>query len=403
MPEDTTAQQVTDTTVPKIEASTPVIKPQVPIVEIADASTQAPALKKNNLRFFSLILVILIVIGAIFAGVYLLLSFNNSVVKKGTTSRLIRIGLSLDTLKELRWSQDRDLITKRAQELGATVVTLVANSDDNTQVSQIENLIAQKVDVLIVVAHGAKALSEVVDKAHKAGIKVIAYDRMILNSNVDLYISFDSTRVGSVSAQYVMAAVPKTVSVPNVAFIGGSDTDNNAFLVKQGAMGILDLLIKTGKAKLVFDQFTPNWDPDIAYKNLNQYLNTGNKVDAVIASNDGTAMGAIQALTEHKLTGKVPVSGQDAELAAVKRVISGTQTVTLYKSLRLEAYSAAENAVAFANGKAIHAVAVTNNGKIDVPSILINPVPVTKDNIKETVIKDGFYTLNEVYGSSISP
>jgi D-xylose transport system substrate-binding protein len=357
-----------------------------------------------------LLIVPVIIVVAILALVgYILVS--NNVIKlalpgqgaAATPAPTMRIGLSMDTLKELRWSKDRDLMTQRAGELGASVIPLVADGDDKTQISQIENLISQKVDVLIVIAHNAKALSGVVDEAHKAGIKVIAYDRMILDSDLDLYISFDSIKVGADSAQYVMAAVPKTVTVANVAFIGGSPTDNNATLVKQGAMSVLDPLIKSGKVKLVYDQFTTNWDPDIAYKNFNQFLNGGGKVDAVVASNDGTAMGAIQALTEHGLAGKVPVSGQDAELAAVKRLMAGTQTITLYKPLKALAYSAAENAVAIVKGKALTTNSKVNNGKIDVPSVLIDPVPVTKDNIKDTVVKDGFYTSSDVYGSPSSP
>ncbi len=318
--------------------------------------------------------------------------------QKSQPGKLIRIGLSMDTLKELRWAKDRDLMTQKAQELGATVIPLIADGDDKTQISQIENLITQKVDVIIVIAHNAKALSDVVNKAHNEGIKVIAYDRMITDSHLDMYISFDSSQVGNYSAQYVMNAVPKSVSVANVAFVGGSETDNNAFLVQKGAMSVLDPLVASKKAKLVYQQFTKDWNPDEAYKNLIKFLDAGGKIDAVVASNDGTAFGAIEALKAHGMAGKVPVSGQDAELAAVKRLIDGTQTVTLYKPIRLLADSAIESAVALAEGKIPTTNGTLNNGKIDVPSYLIDPIPVTKDNIKDTVIKDGFYTSQDVYG-----
>src|SRR3989344_3484080 len=312
----------------------------------------------------------------------------------------VRIGLSMDALKELRWVKDRDLMTEKAKVFGASVVTLVADGDDKTQISQIQNFITQKVDAIIIVAHNGKALSKVVAEAKAAGIKVIAYDRMIMDADLDMYISFDSEKVGMYAAQYVLAAVPKSVTMPKVAFIGGAETDNNAFLVKQGAMSVLDPLIKNGQAKLVLSKFTKDWNPDIAYSNLKNYLAGGGKVDAVVASNDGTAFGSIQALKEYGLDGRVPVSGQDAELAAIKRLVQGTQTVSSYKPIRLLAEKAVEVAIDLAAGKTPVTTGTLNNGQIDVPSFLIDPVPVIKSNIEDTVIKDGFYTTQEVFGSS---
>jgi ABC-type xylose transport system substrate-binding protein len=164
-------------------------------------------------------------------------------------------------------------------------------------------------------------------------------------------------------------------------------------------MSVLDPLVKAGKAKLAFDQYTPNWDAQTAYENLKAFLDKGGKVDAAVVSNDGMATGVTQALKEHGLAGKVPVSGQDAELTAIKRLIDGTQTITLYKPITTEAERAVEGAIDLANGKAPQTTGVMNNGKIDVPAFLINPVPVTKDTIKETVIKDGFYSAEDVYGN----
>ena len=388
---------------------------QNPVENVAQApvSQQAPnpepvlpsepptvSLKKSQKPLFIVIGVVLLVL-AVFGAFYYYINGNVSQKTKekmASPSNVIHIGLSLDTLQEARWIKDRDLMTQKAQSLGASVVTLVANSDDNTQIAQIQNLISQKVNVIIIVAHNSKALSGVIAQAHKAGIKVIAYDRLILNSDLDLYISFDSVKVGQYSAEYVMAAVSKTVAVPNVVFIGGSSTDNNAILVRNGAMGVLDPMIKEGRAKLVFDKFTPDWSPEIAYKNLKAYLDAGGKVDAVVASNDGTAGGAILALKEHNLSGKVPVSGQDAELAAVKRLTEGTQTITLYKPITLLANKAIESAINMANGKTPETNSVMNNNKLDVPSFLINPIPVTKATIKDTLVKDGFYSTKDIYG-----
>jgi D-xylose transport system substrate-binding protein len=357
--------------------------------------------EKTHGKPFAIVLVVLLAVILVAVGVFYFLNKNSSQKSSvpTTPTKVIHIGLSLDTLAEARWAKDRDLMTQDAQAKGASVVTLVANNDDNTQIAQIQNFIAQKMDVIIIIAHNAQALSDVIDQAHKAGIKIIAYDRMILNSNPDLYVSFDSVKVGEFAAQYVMAAVSRTVAVPNVVFIGGSPTDHNATLVRDGAMSVLDPLVKAGKAKLVFDQYTDDWNPTIAYGNLEVLLNKGEKVDAIVSSNDGMATGVVKALAERGLAGKVPVSGQDADLTAVKRLVDGTQAVTLYKPIASEAERAIEGAIDLATGKTPQTNGVMSNGKIDVPSYLINPIPVTKDTIKTTVIKDGFYSSKDVYGN----
>lgn len=343
---------------------------------------------------FGLLAVLLFVSAVAF---YMSRNENAEVVKKETSGKLIRIGLSLDTLKELRWQKDRDLMQERAAEFGAVLDVLVAEEDDATQKTQIENFISQKVDVIIVVAHNSIALLPVIEEAHAAGIQVIAYDRMINGSSIDAYISFDSEKVGKYAAQYVMDAVPADISPVKVAYVGGAETDNNALLVKKGALSVLDPLVASGKAKLVFDQATPDWKPDLAYKNLKAFLDAGGIVDAVVAANDGTAFGAIRALKEHGLAGKVPVSGQDAELPAVRRLVEGTQTVTSYKPIRALAYQAIDTAIAMGKGKDFPTNASINNGMKDVASFLIDPIPVTKDNIKETVVKDNYHSLQDIY------
>lgn len=319
------------------------------------------------------------------------------VSKTMAPEKTVRIGLSLDTLKELRWQKDRDLMQAEAKKLGATLDTVVSEEDDATQINQIESFISQKMDVIVVVAHNAAALVPVITEARAAGIKVIAYDRMITGADVDAYISFDSEKVGQYAAQYVMQAVPKEKNPVRVAYVGGSETDNNALLVRKGAMSVLDPLIANQTATLVFDQPTTDWKPDQAYRNLKAFLDAGNTVDAVVAANDGTAFGAIQALKEHGLAGTVPVSGQDAELPAIRRIVEGTQTISSYKPIRLLARQAMNAAVSLVNTGTFETNASISNGKNDVPSFLIDPIPVTKDNIKETVVKDGYHSLKDIY------
>ena len=375
---------------PLPESSSGTIPPMPPV--------ESPKSKKKLVAVALIVIILLAVIGG---GLWW---HSHKPTKtpssQGNTTPTIRIGLSLDTLKELRWAQDRDFMTQHAQANSASVTTFVADSNDQTQISQIENLIAQRVNVLIIVPHDANAVAPTIAEAHKAGIKVIAYDRLILNSDVDMYVSFDSTKVGQSEALNVMNAVPKTVAVPNVMLVGGSPTDNNALLVHTGVMSVLQPLVTAGKAKVVFDQYTANWDPDIAYANVKQYLDGGGKVDAIVAANDGMASGVVKALQEKGLAGKIPVSGQDAELPAVQRLVAGTQTVTVYKPIKALAYEAVDIALAFAKGQVPTTTGTINNGQKDVLAYLLNPVAVTKDNVQSTVIKDGFLSSKDVYGSN---
>jgi D-xylose transport system substrate-binding protein len=313
--------------------------------------------------------------------------------KEANKNLNLRIGFSLGDLREERWQKDRDLFVAAAEKQGAYVQVTSANSDADLQNSQIENLISQGVNVLVVVPYDAQKIASTIELAHKSKIKVIAYDRLIKNSDVDYYVTFDNTRVGEMEAQ----AVTAIKNTGNFAYIGGAPTDNNAKLLKEGSMNVLSPLIKSGAVKLVVDQFATDWKPEEAYKMIKQYLTGGGKLDAVVAANDGTAFGSIRALKEFQLDGKVPVSGQDAELSACQRVIEGTQTVTVYKPIPALAQKAVDIAIALAKGEVATPNNKTNNGKIDVPSYYLDPIMVTKENMDTTVIKDGFHTKAEVY------
>ncbi len=307
----------------------------------------------------------------------------------------IKIGLSLDTLKEERWQHDRDLFVAKAKELGAEVLIQAANSNDALQNSQAENLLTQGVNVLVVVPHNGKSAATIVDSAHKAGVPVIAYDRLIRDCDLDLYVTLDPTQVGVQQADYAVKHVPKG----NYVLIGGAPTDNNAVLVRNGQMSVLKPYIDRGDIKIVTDQWATDWSPIEALKIMENSLTMNkNKVDAVIASNDGTAGGAIQALNAQKLAGKVLVTGQDADLAACQRIVAGTQSMTVYKPLSLLANKAAEVAVALAQKKPVpDKTSKLNNGKIDVPSILLATTQVDKANLDSTVIADNFQKKEEVY------
>lgn len=307
------------------------------------------------------------------------------------------IGLSLDTLKEARWQADRDFFVKRAKELGARVEVQSANSDDNQQIRDVESLLTSGVQVLVIVPHDGVAMARAVEMAHKANVPVISYDRLIRDSDVDLYLTFDNVKVGEQQAEYLVSKLPGGKG--RVVRVYGSPTDNNAKMFKQGQDNILDPLIKKGDIKVVREDWAEDWKPENAKRIVNAAITaTGGGFDAVLASNDGTAGGAIQALSEAGK--KVIVTGQDAELAACQRIARGTQSMTIYKPIKVLATKAADVAVDMVKRKPLIASATVNNGKIDVPSIF-NPVyTVTKENLRDTVIKDGFHSEAAVFGKT---
>jgi D-xylose transport system substrate-binding protein len=344
------------------------------------------------------IIVGVVIIGLVIGGIFIFSKPNSTAVGTGQN---ILIGFSMSTLQEERWQIDRTEFLKKANDLGVSVDIQAAGNDAPTQVSQIESMIAKGVNVLVIAPYDASSLTSVINEAHQAGIKVISYDRLITNSSVDLYLSFDNEKVGQYEAQAVVDALSSKLGQGTklkIAYIGGSLTDNNAILLKKGSYEILQPLIDKGQIEIVVDKFSPDWKPENAYQNLKTYLDSNNgAIDGVVCANDGTAFGAINALKEHSLDGKVPVSGQDAELAACQRIIQGTQTSTVYKPIPKLASAAAELAITFAKGENVATNVTVNNGNMDVPSVLLEPIAVTKKNINDTVIKDGYHSSKDIY------
>jgi D-xylose transport system substrate-binding protein len=308
------------------------------------------------------------------------------------------IGLSMDTLKEERWIGDRDLFVAHAKKLGATVLVESANSDDTRQLRDVESLITRGVDALVIIPRNGAAMARAVEMAHAEGIPVLSYDRLITGADTDLYITFDNIKVGELQAQFIADRLPAQGSLRLIR-IYGAKTDNNAVLYKQGQDNILNPHIQSGRIEVVFEDWAEDWKPENAKKITNAAITkAGQNIHAILASNDGTAGGAIQALIEEGLAGKVIVTGQDADLAACQRIVTGSQTMTVYKPLNVLASQAADLAVRLATRRPIIAKNETDNGKIKVPSIFLPITAVTQDNLKETVIKDGFRSEKDVYG-----
>lgn len=306
----------------------------------------------------------------------------------------ITIGLSVADLTLERWQHDRDIFVEKANELGAEVLVQSADGQDEKQLSQIQNMLSQGIDVLVIIANNSDALSPVVDQAKEEDIPVIAYDRLINNADVDVYISFDNERVGEMQAEFLVETVP----TGKYFLLGGAPTDNNAHMFRDGQMNILDPYIEKGDIEIVGDQWADGWSAEKALTIVENALTANNNnIDAIVASNDSTAGGAIQALDSQNLAGKVAVSGQDADLAAVQRIAEGTQTMTVYKPIKSIATKNAEVAVDLAKGKEVGAEDTVNNGVKDVPFVKLDPIKVGKDNLIETVIKDGFHSFEDVY------
>jgi D-xylose transport system substrate-binding protein len=349
----------------------------------------------NELRSPRLLVMVASLVVSVAIGV--VLSRGSRPAREG--SQTLVIGLSLDTLKEARWQRDRDEFVARAKALGAEVLVQSANSDDARQLSDVEALVSRGVSALVIVPHDGLAMAKAVAVAHRAGIPVLSYDRLIRNADVDLYVSFDNVRVGELQAKYLVGHLPP--GPKRIVRIYGSRSDNNASLFKEGQDKIILPLARSGMVTIVHEDWADDWKPEAAKKIVNAAITRHpDGIDGVLASNDGTASGAIQALIEEGLGGKVVVTGQDADLVACQHIARGTQHMTIYKPIKQLALRAAEAAVRLGRRQVVVAKESVNNGTVDVPSMLVDVVTVTKDNLEETVVRDGFQKREDVFGSS---
>lgn len=310
----------------------------------------------------------------------------------------IKVGVSFVSLQEERFVRERGIMEEYVKTAYPNVEMLFqgADYDPNKQYTQCENLIAQGINTLILnskdLAIGAKTVGE----CKKAGISVIAYDEAIDNADLDAFVTFSLFQTGQIMAQYALDKVPEG----NYFLMEGDQSQYNALQCNAGKMDILQPAIDAGKIKIIGQQWNKNWDPASALNNMENVLTTyGEDIDAVVCSNDGMATGVIQALASVGLAGKVLVTGQDAELAACQRIVEGTQTMTVYKLITELATSAIDAAVALASGEKVNSNGTYNNGFKDVPAINPAMFAVDKDNMMDTVIKDGWLAEADVYAN----
>ncbi|AVO38973.1 D-xylose ABC transporter substrate-binding protein [Pukyongiella litopenaei] len=300
------------------------------------------------------------------------------------------VGVSWSNFQEERWKTDEAAIKAELELHGAQYVSADAQSSSAKQLSDVESLIAQGVDALIILAQDAQAIGPAVQAATDEGIPVVGYDRLIEDSRA-FYLTFDNVEVGRMQARAVLAAAPKG----NYVMIKGSPTDPNADFLRGGQQEVLQEAIDAGDITIVGEAYTDGWLPANAQRNMEQILTANdNKVDAVVASNDGTAGGVVAALTAQGMDG-IPVSGQDGDHAALNRVAKGTQTVSVWKDARDLGKAAGRIAVALAKGTQMNGIQDselwTSPGGTELNAVFLKPVPITAENL-DAVVDAGWIT-----------
>ncbi len=302
----------------------------------------------------------------------------------------IQIGISFDSFVIERWIRDRDVFVSTANKLGAQVNVQNANGDVKEQISQIEYFIEKKMDVIVVVAVDCDTLGTVIKKAKTEGINVINYDRLVKNSNADLYISFDNEVVGRLMAEGLINAIPQG---GDIFMIKGPVEDNNVALVSKG----FHEKIKDSNLKVVYGANCDGWLAEEAFGYVNEGLKEYPNVAGIMCGNDDLASYAFRALAENRKAGEVALVGQDGDLTACQRIVEGTQTMTVYKSVDKLAAKAAECAVKLAKGQDLNVLETIDDGSNNVPFLKLTPVAVNKDNMDEVIIDGGFHLREDVY------
>jgi D-xylose transport system substrate-binding protein len=301
--------------------------------------------------------------------------------------------MSFDSFVIERWQRDRDVFVSTAKEYGATVNVQSANGDVEKQKEQIEYFIDSGMDVIVIICIDSGSLSEVVSDARKAGIKVIAYDRLLNDSNVDLYISFDNAMVGRMMGEALWGAMERPGG--NVVMLGGSLKDNNVPLLEDGFLEVCNEKGMNVSGRMHAD----NWKAEIASEYVYNNEDIVEGANGIMCGNDTIAGAVIPVLAEMRLAGNIGVVGQDADLEACQRIVEGTQLMTVYKPVEKLAKRAASCAIALARGEKLGAedVKIINDGSFDVPYIAMEPISVTKDNMNEVIIGSGFHLKEDVY------
>lgn len=307
----------------------------------------------------------------------------------------VKVGVLLHSTSHDRWLRDKSLIIENVEALGGEVLFRNADNDQSTQNRQAKELIDLGVDVLVVISAEQNKSAEIVRLAHQSEIKVIAYDRLIKNCDLDFYISTNSVRVGELQAEYMTTIKP----TGNYGLILGDEHDNNALMLFIGQMNKLQDKVESGAIRIVYSEYTKSWTPEEGYRCTKEILEQNkNEIDVIIAGSDELAYGVHQALQEVGLLGEVAVVSQDADLKVVQEIVKNNHTATIYKPLAEMAKKTAEVAMKLARNEKIEKDYTTvSNGKRLVPAYELMPVLVNKDNITETVVAAGYHRSEEIF------
>lgn len=315
---------------------------------------------------------------------------QESFIEQPKQEEKLQIGMCLDSFVIERWQRDRDVFVSTAQELGASVDVQNASGDTQTQIEQIRYFIEQKVDVIVVIPTDVEAISDVIKEAKKAKIKVLSYDRLVADADVDLYISFDNEEVGRLMAKALAKQLPTGA---NIVMLAGPTTDSNVLHIQNG---FEEIAIQEGM-NIIDITYVEGWKPEIAYQYMSSEHAQLNEIDGIMCGNDSIASQMVKYLAECRKAGEIEIVGQDAELEACQHIMEGTQLMTVYKAVDQLATIAAEYAVALAKNEIINVEQSITDGTYMIPYIALEPVAVNRSNMDEIIVNSGFHLKEDVY------
>ena len=313
------------------------------------------------------------------------------------TSNGVKVGFLFPHMLSDRYVKEKLFFTAKIKDLGGEAIITSADNNDQTQIQQATDLINQGVKVLVVNPLNSNTAATIVRNAHYKGVKVIAYDRLIKNCDLDYYLTFDNEKVGKLMAEYVTKIKPNG----NYILLGGDKSDQNAVWVKNGQKSALTPFLSSGSIKIVYDCYIESWSGDNARNEMKKYIDLSNSTpDVILSAYDGMSTGVIDLLMAYNLAGKVLITGQDAELAACRNIVKGYQIMTIYKPVKQLAIKAAELSMKLAkNEKITDAKKTIDNDQVEVPTIFLDPIVVDKNNLKTTVIADGYMLEKDIYSN----
>lgn len=309
----------------------------------------------------------------------------------------VTVGFLIPATEGSRWVIDKKYVEDAALSRNVELIIRSAENDENLQLRQAEELLELGVDVLVTVPVNANTAAAIVRDAHEKSVPVVAYDRLIKNCDLDYLVSFKGENIGQLMIEHAIERVPKG----NYVILWGDANDVNAIAIKKTQEAMLDAHVKNGSINIVYKSFVENWSVVNAYQTMKKVIDFSDEpIDAVITSYDGLALGALQAIEEAGVETVQVLTGQDAEIGAIKSIVEGKMTLSVYKSIKETANAAINLSISLAKGEKVeNATSTIFNGRKDVPMILLKPVPVTSNTIRSTVLADGFYTEEEVYGN----